>query len=167
MITKETVFNKDLQNKKLTIVRAFDAPLPLVWNAWTDPAILDQWWAPLPWRAETKTMDFTEGGFRLYNMKGPNGEKSWNKEIFKTIKPQKLIVNDAIFCDEEGHRNHDFPVMYWHKQFSQTGDETTVNVEITFDSESDLEQIVKMGFREGFGMGLDNLERYLSTRDRE
>jgi uncharacterized protein YndB with AHSA1/START domain len=163
MITKETVFNKDLQNKKLTIVRAFDAPLPLVWNAWTDPAILDQWWAPQPWRAETKTMDFREGGFRLYNMKGPAGDVSWCKEGYKTIGPQKLIVNDAIFCDENGVYNPAFPVMYWSKQFSQTGDETTVNIEITFDSEADLEQIVKMGFREGFSMGLDNLERYLSS----
>ncbi|MDB5123284.1 MAG: hypothetical protein JWP94_1413 [Mucilaginibacter sp.] len=164
MITKETVFNKDLQNKKLTIVRAFDAPLPLVWNAWTNPAILDQWWAPQPWRAETKTMDFREGGFRLYNMKGPAGDVSWCKEGYKTIEPQKLIVNDAIFCDENGVYDPAFPVMYWNKQFSQTGDETTVNVEITFDSESDMETLIKMGFREGFTMGLDNLERYLSTQ---
>jgi uncharacterized protein YndB with AHSA1/START domain len=164
MITKETVFNKDLRNKKLTVVRAFDAPLPLVWNAWTDPAILDQWWAPQPWRAETKTMDFREGGFRLYNMKGPAGDVSWCKEGYKTIEPQKLIVNDAIFCDENGVYNPAFPVMYWGKQFSQTGDETTVNVEITFDSESDMETLIKMGFREGFTMGLDNLERYLSTQ---
>ncbi|MDP9047525.1 MAG: SRPBCC domain-containing protein [Bacteroidota bacterium] len=164
MINKETVFSKDTENKKLTVVRAFAAPLPLVWTAWTDPAILDQWWAPLPWHAETKTMDFKEGGLHLYNMKGPAGEISWSIERYKTIRPQTLIVNDSAFCDQDGRENPDMPSMHWRKQFSQTGDATTVNVELTFDTEEDMEGLIKMGFREGFSMGLDNLERYLSTQ---
>jgi len=73
MTKREAVFSKDLKTNKLTVIRSFDAPLELVWQAWTESEILDQWWAPKPYRAETKTMDFSEGGRWLYCMVGPTG----------------------------------------------------------------------------------------------
>jgi uncharacterized protein YndB with AHSA1/START domain len=51
-------------NKKSNIInvkREFAANLELVWNAWTDPEILDQWWAPKPYRTQTKSFDFRVG----------------------------------------------------------------------------------------------------------
>jgi uncharacterized protein YndB with AHSA1/START domain len=57
-----------------------------------------------------------------------------------------------------------FPVMNWDKGFKATGNDTTVNIEITFDKEADMETIIKMGFQEGFTAGLDNLDDYLSTK---
>jgi len=62
----EASFEKDLKNKRLTVSRAFNAPLELVWKAWTESEILDQWWAPKPYRAETKSMDFRKGGMWAY-----------------------------------------------------------------------------------------------------
>jgi uncharacterized protein YndB with AHSA1/START domain len=165
MTKKETVFLKDLQNKKLVVVKAFDAPLELVWKAWTQSEILDQWWAPKPYRAETKIMDFREGGFWLYAMTGPKGDTSWCKENFKMINLQESITHFVFFCDEGGVENKEFPVMHWHKEFS-TGDdnETTVSCEITFDKVEDMEKIISMGFQEGFTMGLANLDAYLRTK---
>ena len=49
---------KDLPNKKITITRNFDSQPEHVWRAWTESELLDQWWAPKPWRTETKTLDF-------------------------------------------------------------------------------------------------------------
>lgn len=60
MNSKEPVFSKDLANKTLTIVKVFEAPLPLVWTAFTDSEVLDLWWAPKPYQAVTKTMYFME-----------------------------------------------------------------------------------------------------------
>ncbi len=65
MSNKQTTISKDAANKKLIVVREFDAPLEEVWKAWTDSNILDKWWAPKPWKAKTKTMDFREGGLWL------------------------------------------------------------------------------------------------------
>jgi len=167
MTTKEPVFSKDTANKKLTVVKTFDAPLAQVWKNWTESALLDQWWAPKPWRAETKKMDYREGGFWLYAMIGPNGDTHWCKESFKTIEAQKRITSAAVFCDEAGNANKDFPTMYWKKEFSETGNTTIVTVEMSFDSEADMETILKMGFREGFTMGLGNLDQLLSTQATE
>ncbi|MDB5286872.1 MAG: hypothetical protein JWR05_1821 [Mucilaginibacter sp.] len=165
MITKrETVFSKDLENKRLIVVRAFDAPLERVWQAWTESEILDQWWAPKPYKAETKAMDFKEGGFWLYCMVGPEDYRAWCIENYKIIELLKRITNTVAFCDEQGNQNLDFPVMNWDKGFKTTGNDTTVNIEITFDKEADMETIIKMGFQEGFTAGLDNLDDYLSTK---
>jgi uncharacterized glyoxalase superfamily protein PhnB/uncharacterized protein YndB with AHSA1/START domain len=164
MTKKETVFSKDLQNKKLTVVREFDAPLELIWKAWTESEILDQWWAPKPYRAETKSMDFREGGSWLYCMVGPKGDSAWCRVDYKTIKPYKSITSIDQFCDENGKVNTEFPSMNWKKEFSQTDSGTTVRVEIAFAKEADMETIIKMGFQEGFTAGLGNLDHYLSTQ---
>jgi uncharacterized protein YndB with AHSA1/START domain len=158
---KETSFSKDLPNKKLLIEREFDAPQDRVWKAWTDSSILDQWWAPKPWKAKTKSMDFREDGTWLYSMVGPNGEESFCRADFKTIVPQKQFVVDDAFCDENGNINSDLPSMHWEIEFSETATGTKVNIEASFDSEADLEKILEMGFKEGFAMAHGNLDALL------
>jgi len=167
MANRAPVFSKDVKNNMLTVVRTFDAPLDQVWKAWTQSELLDLWWAPKPYRAETKKMDFREGGYWLYAMIGPKGDTTLCKESFKTIVAKKSITNVVVFCDEAGNVNKDFPAMYWKKEFSQTGSETTVRVEIRFDTEADMETIIKMGFQEGFTAGLGNLDEYLSAQTKE
>jgi PhnB protein len=163
MSKRETVFTKDTANKKLSVVRTFDAALARVWKAWTESEILDQWWAPKPYKAVTKTMDFREGGFWQYFMMGPAGDGSWCIENYETIELLKRITNSVAFCDEQGHQNRDFPIMHWKKEFSENNGESTVNIEITFDKEADMDTILQMGFKEGFTAGLDNLDDYLSA----
>ena len=63
-------FEVNKENKTIAIQREFDADPQLVWSAWTTAELLDQWWGPRPWRAETKKMDFREGGHWLYAMVG-------------------------------------------------------------------------------------------------
>lgn len=163
MTKNETVFEKDLQNNRLSVTRVFDAPLGRVWRAWTESGQLDQWWAPKPYRAETKTLDFRPGGFWLYCMVSPGGERTWCKEHFRTIDPLKEITNSVSFCDEDGRETDDFPKMYWTKQFSEAGGRTTVHCEIRFDDKADMEKIIAMRFQDGFAAGLGNLEALLSA----
>src|SRR5580693_6033569 len=104
-----TNYNKDEANKKIFVHRAFNASLELVWRAWTEKEILDQWWAPKPWKTETKSMNFTVGGSWLYSMAGPDGEKHWSKADFKAITPLKGFTGVDCFCDENGTKNEAFP----------------------------------------------------------
>jgi uncharacterized protein YndB with AHSA1/START domain len=164
MTKREAVFSKDLQNKTITVVREFDAPLDLVWRAWTESEILDQWWAPKPWKAETKMMDFRAGGQWLYFMKGPDGNGSWCNVEFSAVAPRKSYSSSTSFCDEAGNKNMAFPVMEWHNEFSGAGGVTTVKVAISFAKEADMQAIIAMGFEEGFKMGLGNLDEYLQAR---
>jgi uncharacterized protein YndB with AHSA1/START domain len=159
---KQMQIRKDLVNKKLFIVREFDAPLEQVWQAWTDSKLLDEWWAPKPWKAETKTMEFKEGGMWLYAMVGPDGEKHWSKVNYQTIVPHQSIISEDGFCDENGNPAQDMPSMNWKNEFSETATGTKVEMEITFANEADLQKILDMGFEEGFQSGLNNLDELLA-----
>ena len=160
---KEAVFTKDLKTKQLTVVREFDAPPDLVWQAWTDSEMLDQWWAPHPYKAVTKSMDFRVGGYWHYCMLGPTDDKTWCRVDYNSIQPNKTITCTVMFSDEKANKNLDLPAMDWKKEFIPTGNSTTVKIEITFAKEADMESIIKMGFQEGFTAGLSNLDHYLST----
>ena len=82
-------FIVDKENKTIHIRREFNVSLELVWQAWTTAGLLDQWWGPQPWRAETKTMDFREGGQWLYAMVSPEGEKHCAKTDFVSVVKER------------------------------------------------------------------------------
>ena len=161
----QTRYSKDLANKKLFVEREFDAPVAQVWRAWTESNLLDQWWAPRPWKTETKKMDFREGGNWLYAMLGPDGERHWCFMSFDKIIPQKNYTGKDGFCDEKGNFNKDFPIMHWDTKFIDQGETTLVKVEVGFDSVEDLNKIVEMGFEEGFAAAHGNLDEVLSSQN--
>ena len=157
-------FLVDKESKKIKVERAFNAPLETVWEAWTQPEILDQWWAPKPWRTETKEMNFSEGGYWHYAMVGPEGEKHWCLFDFRSIKPNESFSGLDAFCDEHRNISDDKPRAFWKNVFIDQKDSTLVNIEVSFDELSDLEAIIQMGFREGFTAALENLDELLLTK---
>lgn len=156
-------FVVDKDNKQIKVDREFDAALPMVWSAWTESELLDQWWAPKPWRAQTKSMDFKPGGSWLYAMIGPDGEKQWSTADFKAIESMKSFSALDGFCDENGRINTDMPRSLWENTFTNKGESTLVTIIITYDKLADLEQTISMGFEEGFTAGLENLDTLLNT----
>jgi uncharacterized protein YndB with AHSA1/START domain len=160
----ETVYTKDVAKKQMTVVRKFDAPIEQVWKAWTESSLLDQWWAPKPWKARTKSMDFRPGGKWIYAMVGPEGEQHFARMDYETITPQKGYTSEDSFCDENGVKNEEMPSMHWNTQFASTGSGTTVTVLITFSSEEAMDKLVEMGFKEGFAMAHSNLDELLQNQ---
>src|SRR6187551_1570350 len=106
---KQTIFNQDTSNHKMLIEREFDGDLPIVWKAWTDDTILDEWWAPHPWKAVTKSMDFREGGAWLYYMQGPEGERHFCRADYLKIAALKKFEGQDSFTDEEGNKINTAP----------------------------------------------------------
>jgi uncharacterized glyoxalase superfamily protein PhnB/uncharacterized protein YndB with AHSA1/START domain len=160
----KTIFKKDLANKKMFITREFAGTHEEVWEAWTRSEILDQWWAPKPFRAETKKMDFREGGSWLYCMVGPNGERHWAKARYKNVNPRNHFEAIDSFCDENGVDNNSVPSMHWRTSFKPSANGTVVDIDITYSSQKDLETIMEMGFQEGFAAAHENLDQYLAAK---
>jgi PhnB protein len=156
------IVNKE--NNTIHVKRAFAANREMVWEAWTNPEILDQWWGPKPFRAETKYMDFREGGYWHYAMVGPNEEKHWSRVDYLSIKPQHYFAAIDGFCDEHGMPNDSIPRNKWENSFTDHGEQTVVEILLTFDSLNDLETIIKMGFKEGFTAGLNQLDQYIESQ---
>jgi uncharacterized protein YndB with AHSA1/START domain len=156
-------FTINKENSTVNVKREFAASIAMVWEAWTNPEILDLWWAPKPWKTETVSMNFREGGTWLYYMQGPENERHYCKNDYKTIEVQKSFSGLDAFCDENGITNEEFPRTLWKNDFSQEGDKTTVNIVAKYETLEDLEKIIAMGFKEGFSMALENLDDYLAT----
>lgn len=152
------------ETNTITVKREFDALQSDVWAAWTDPELLDQWWAPKPWKSVTKSMDFSEGGRRLYAMVGPNGEEHWAFSDYKSINPKDNFSYSDGFCDSNGNRTESLPDSDWIVNFSESDGITTVYVEIKHKSLDDLEKIIEMGFKEGFSACLDQLTLIFSNK---
>lgn len=154
-------FSVDRESKIITVKREFAAPLEKVWSAWTESELLDRWWAPKPYQAKTKSMDFREGGFWLYAMVGPDSTAHWCRVDYKSIDALKSYSALDAFCDENGTITEDFPRSFWTNSFSQLSQSTIVTIVIKFKELADLEKIIEMGFKEGFTAGLENLDALL------
>jgi uncharacterized protein YndB with AHSA1/START domain len=159
--TTEVKIDKDLTNKKITIAKHFNAKPEVVWQAWTKQEILDQWWAPKPWRAETRKLEFKEGGSWQYTMMGPDHEQAHGKFTYSKIVAPKSYEGTDAFTDEKGFVNTELPQVHWKCEFRSSGAGTDVKVSITAKTEEALEKMLEMGFEEGFKMALGNLEEYL------
>nr|WP_315246408.1 SRPBCC domain-containing protein [uncultured Flavobacterium sp.] len=157
-------FTVDKENKTVNVKRKFKAPIANVWSAWTEPEILDQWWAPAPWKARTKSMDFKVGGQRIYAMVGPEGEEHWALADFKSITPKTNFKYLDAFCDSEGNLNQDFPRSDWDVTFSEKDNSTFVDVVIKHEKLSDLEMIIEMGFKEGFTIAMEGLDKVFESK---
>ena len=156
-------FSVNKENKTITVKREFAAELPLVWDAYTKSEILDQWWAPKPWKARTKSMDFRDGGHWHYAMIGPEGEEHWALANYKNIQIQKKFTGLDAFADAHGNINKDLPQSKWDVNFIDKGPITLVEFHITYDDLAQLEETLKMGFKEGLTMAMEGLDELFDS----
>lgn len=77
---------------EIVISRVLHAPRELVWQAWTDPKHVVNWWGPRGFTNTTKRHEFRVGGYWEHTMHGPDGVNYPNKAKFLEIVPQKRIT---------------------------------------------------------------------------
>jgi uncharacterized protein YndB with AHSA1/START domain len=154
-------FTVDKAIKTVFITREFAAELPLVWDAFTKPELLDQWVAPKPWSSKTKYMNFEVGGRRFYAMISPEGLERWAIQEYTSITPKTNFKMFNTFADKD--ENRELPGSNWDHTFSEENGITKVNIAIFNESLERLEKMIEMGFSEGFKMSIDNLDKLLET----
>ncbi len=76
----------------LRITRVLRAPRATLWRAWTDPALLKQWWCPRPWTTEVRAFELRPGGSFHTFMSGPDGGTSDNPGCFLEVVPQQRLA---------------------------------------------------------------------------
>lgn len=160
MKTKYTVLP---ESNQLIAERSFEATKSKVWKYYTNSELLDQWWGPEPYQAITKSFDFSEGGHWHYIMQGPEGDAHYCINNYKTINPENSFTALDAFAHEDWSVNNDMPGSDWEIIFTENGEMTDVKVIMTCQSKEALETLEKMGMKEGFNQGLDQLEALLQN----
>ncbi|MGZ3950871.1 MAG: SRPBCC family protein [Flavisolibacter sp.] len=154
-------FNVDKSKKTVSINMEFDADISLVWDAFTKPEILDQWYAPKPYLSKTKSMNFEVGGRRFYAMVGPEGQEMWAVQKYTSISPKTNFKFFNAFADKD--ENLQLPGSDWDLTFSEQNGTTKVSISIYNESLERMEKVLATGFKEGFTATLNNLKTLLAT----
>ncbi|HEY1872741.1 MAG TPA: SRPBCC domain-containing protein [Chitinophagaceae bacterium] len=152
-------FSVDKERKTIFITREFAAGLSLVWDAFTKPEILDQWVAPKPFTSKTKFMDFKVGGRRFWAMVSPEGQERWAIQKYTSISPKTNFKYFNAFADKD--ENPELPGSDWDLAFSEQNGMTTVSITIYNESLARMDRMIEMGFKEGYTVTMQNLEKLL------
>lgn len=82
---------------ELVLELTLDAPRDKVFRCWSEPALLQQWFAPKPWIITEVNHEFRPGGRSDIVMQSPEGERYPNYGVFLDIVPnQKIVMTDAF-----------------------------------------------------------------------
>jgi uncharacterized protein YndB with AHSA1/START domain len=157
-------FSVNKETKTVYIKREFNATLELVWQAWTTAELLDQWCAPNPYRTETKTLDFQEGGFWHYAIISPEGRKHWSRYDYKKIEFQKEFIELRAFSDENGTVDPHFQQTECTLIFSETGGKTLVTIIEKYGNPEMFDKMSSDNYKKGFSSHLRNLDKFLKTK---
>ena len=140
------------KDRELVISRKLNAPVELVWEVWTKPEHIANWWGPNGFTNTITKMDVRPGGEWDLVMHGPDGTDYKNKSIFKEIVPFKKIVYQHISA----------PKFITTISFEEQGDQTLINWHMLFESAEQFMQVVKT-FKadEGLKQNIEKLIVYL------
>src|SRR6185437_1866958 len=152
-------FSVDRTTNSIFVNRDFAAGLSKVWDAFTKQEILDQWWAPKPWISRTKHMDFTAGGRRFYAMVSPRGQEFWSLQKYTSVSPTTNVKYQDVLADKDENINEAMTRSDLDLSFSERNGTTSVSIVIKLKTLADLEQLIQMGFKEGFTMTLNYLDQ--------
>lgn len=151
--TTETEF--DPSEYDLTITRTFDAPRERVWDAWTEPAQVEQWWGPKGFTSTVHEMDVRPGGTFRIDMEAPDGTVYPDEGDFHEVdEPERLVITSRAFEDDDGSYRLEVRNAV---TFADRGDTTELTLEAevlkaTEDMAGPLE-----GMEQGWSQSLDKL----------
>ena len=144
-----------ISDRELVLTRIINASRDKVFKAWTDPELLKQWFAPLPYTTAIAELDVRPGGANLVVMRDPNGKDLPNRGVYlEVVANERLVITDAYtrawepsakafmtiiltFEDEDGATRYTARVRHW--------------------TEADRAAHEQMGFHEGWGQCADQL----------
>jgi uncharacterized protein YndB with AHSA1/START domain len=143
-------------DRELVLTRLINAPRAKVYRAWTDPALLKQWFAPKPYTTPIVEIDVRPGGSAYFVMRGPDGKDLPNRGVYLEVVPnEKLVSTDAYVKAWEPSEK---PFMTLILTFEDEGGKTRYTARVRHWTVADREAHEKMGFHEGWGICADQLE---------
>ena len=140
---------------ELVLTRLIDAPREKLFRAWTEPELLKQWFAPLPWTTPKAELDVRPGGANLVVMRGPDGNEFPNRGVYlEVVENERLVFTDAY---TEAWLPSPKPFMTVILTFAEEGGKTRYTARVRHWTVADREAHEKMGFHQGWGQCADQL----------
>jgi uncharacterized protein YndB with AHSA1/START domain len=143
------------QSNEIKISRIYDAPVKLVWEAWTDPSQVAQWWGPRGFTLTTHSKDFRVGGIWHYTMHGPDGVDYPNKTKYLEIEKYSRLVYDHGGYDDRP------PMFRVSVLFTESKGKTEMEMKMSLPTPEAAEETRKFIKKAGGDATWDRLAEYL------
>lgn len=143
------------KSNELKITRLYDAPVKMVWEAWTDPKQASKWWGPRGFTITTHSKDLKPGGIWHYTMHGPDGQDYVNKTKYFEVDKYERLVYDHGGNDEQA------PLFRVTVLFSEVKNKTKMEMTMTLPSPEAAEATAKFIKAAGGNSTWDRLAEYL------
>jgi uncharacterized protein YndB with AHSA1/START domain len=144
------------KSNEIKITRIYDAPVKMVWDAWTDPNQVAQWWGPRGFTLTTHSKDLRVGGSWVYTMHGPDGVDYPNKtQYFEVEKYSRLVYDHGASEDRP-------PLFRVAVQFTEQKGKTKMEMTMSFATAEVATETKKFIKKAGGDSTWDRLAEYLS-----
>jgi len=150
--TKQPAAESD---RELVLTRLIDAPREKLYRAWTEPELIKQWFAPLPWTTTAAEVDVRPGGSSLITMRSPDGTDFPCRGVYlEVVKNERLVFTDAY---TQAWEPAEKPFMTAILTFEPEAGQTRYTARVRHWTVADREAHEKMGFHQGWGQCADQL----------
>lgn len=158
------------------IIREFEAPRELVFNAWTQVEHLNNWMFPMPGcQCEFVSAQIENGGTSLHKITMPNGHEMWLFTKYEEVKSPEKLVFLQYMSNESGDILENPHMPGWPKDMLATLHFESLSesrTKITFnweprnptDQELAVFEASRADHHKGWGAGMDQLVAYLAAR---
>ena len=157
---------------ELSITRTFDAPREKMWQAWTEPERLAQWWGPKGCDIKVISLELRPGGAFHYSMDLPNGDIWYGKFTYREVVAPERLVYTSSFADKSGNAirapfSPEFPLLILNTlTFSEQDGKTTLHLSGgPLDASTEEQQFfagMRASMQQGFDGTFDQLAEYLA-----
>lgn len=154
-----TTSTDPVKTRDVVITRTFDAPVELVWQAWTDPEHVKRWWGPKDFNSPFTRIDLREGGNYLFGMRAPDwmgGGVNYSGGTYIKIVPMERLEFTQSLMDEHGNRIKpeigmpaDFPPeVRTLILFTAKGNQTEITITEMAWKEGQMRDFAELGMRQ-------------------
>jgi len=147
-------------DRELAMIRSFDAPRGLVWDAWTKPELLKQWLGVRGgWTFAVCEVDLKVGGKYRYVWRGPSGAEMGMGGVFREVaKPERIVATEKF--DESWYEGDAMDTT----TFVERGGQTTVTTTVKYASKAVRDAVLKSPMESGVAESYNKLDEVLASR---
>jgi uncharacterized protein YndB with AHSA1/START domain len=145
-------------DREIVLSRVIDAPRELVFEAWSDPKHLPQWFGPAGFRIESKEIDVRVGGLWRFDMIAPDGTRFPNRMRFRRIEAPRLIE-----IDHGSDKDEDPGMFRVTVTFDAHGEKTVLTLRQLHPTAAQRETVISFGAVELGYQTLDKLAQHVEA----
>jgi uncharacterized protein YndB with AHSA1/START domain len=144
-------------DREIVMIRVFDAPRDLVFEAHSSCEHMSNWWGPRRYEISSCEMDFRPGGaWRIVHRGADGDEHGFRGEFREIVRPERIVWT----FEYEGMPGH---VSVQTAMFEEHDGKTTLTSTAVFDSREERDGMLESGMESGAAEAMDRLDEYLEV----